>query len=284
MKAVFQDMQLQRLFDRHGYVAVDLLDSSSVSHLLAIYERFADRHADGFSATLLSPDLGYRRLANKEVEQVIALRVASIVCDYRHISSGFAVKQPGGARGRMPLHQDITMATEEGRPALSLWIPLVEVNDRNGSLEMVAGSHRLNRKPRAPGTTFAASLFEAEIRDRYISTIAMQPGQAVFMDQALFHSSSPNLSPRPRPVAVSVLVPREQPLVYYHRQEIDGRILLERFEVPDDFFLYHAVGSRPARGLSTGFVEETAEPISLEDIASAVGCGPEEQSPLTYSE
>jgi hypothetical protein len=269
MKPVFQDLQLQRLFDRCGYVTVDLLDPRSISLLLAVFERFVDRHTDSFSATLLSPDLEYRRLANDEVQSIIAPRVASVVRDYRHVSSGYAVKRPDTSRGRMPLHQDITMVPEGGRPALSLWIPLVDVDEINGSLEMVAGSHRLNRKPRAPGTDFAARLFEAEIRDRYLSTIVLRAGQAVFMDQAVFHCSSSNLSPRFRPVAVSVLVPREQPLIYYHRQEIDGRVLLERFEVPDDFFLYHAVGSRPARGLSTGFVEEAAEPISLEDIALA---------------
>lgn len=261
-RRIFHNQELERRFKRDGYVVVKLLSRAKACQLLETFDRFADHHRQGFTASLLSPDLEYRRMVNEEVMRLIGPHVAALLRDYRHICSGFAVKQPDPERGAMPLHQDITMVPEGGRPALSLWAPLVDTNHHNGCLQVVAGSHLLNRRPRAPGTPSAAQAHEAEIRALYLRAIEARAGEAILLDQATFHASPANMSTAVRPVAVSVLAPLEQPVVYYHRHLTEAGVMLEGFEVREDFYLSHQLGTRPEAALSFGLVNEMAEPIS----------------------
>ena len=168
----------------------------------------------------------------------------------------------------MPLHQDITMVKEGGRPAISLWCPLVDVDRGNGCLEVVAGSHLLGGGPRAPGTAFIGRQAEAEIRARYLRPLPLGAGQAVLMNQAVFHASPPNASATSRPVAVSVLAPREKPLVYYHRHATGSDVRLEEFEVADDFYVRHLLGARPEQGRSLGFIREAQDRLSPAALAT----------------
>lgn len=80
------------------------------------------------------------------------------------------------------------------------------------------------------------------------------------MDQALIHSSRPNLSDRPRVAAVAMLRAAEDGLVYYHRTEVDGEIRLQRFSAPADFHLRQELGFPPHAGELVGVEPERVAP------------------------
>ena len=167
----------------------------------------------------------------------------------------------------MPLHQDITMVADTGpRPGISLWAPLVDVNENNGCLQIVPGSHPLNRKPRGPRTPFAAAHLEAEIRARYLRFLRLKAGQGVVIAHALFHASGPNRSAEIRPVVTSVLIPEEKRMIYYQREETEAGASLEAFEVDDAFLRRHRLGLRPDGGRRLGTVAEEFDDIQASTL------------------
>jgi hypothetical protein len=237
----------QWAFERDGYVVVAALPPRDVARLLEIFARVSSHHTGGFSATILDADVGYRAEVHTAVSAVLVPAMADVLRDYRIVCGGFAVKQPG-ERSRMGWHQDISLVPPTSRPALSVWAPLIDVDAENGCLQVIPGSHRWHRAPRAPGTPFVWRSRRPEL-DASARAVPMRAGEVLVMDNALFHGSPPNRGAHVRPVAAAPFTPTEAPLVYYHRVEktsAAGAVALECFHVDAAFYLTHRLGVRPA--------------------------------------
>lgn len=244
---VLVDLGRQWAFERDGYVIAETLTSRDVTRLSDIFTRVRGHHTGGFSATILDADDGHRADVHAAVSAVLVPALAGVLRGYRLVCGGFAVKQPD-ERSRMPWHQDISLVPPASRPALSVWVPLIDVDAENGCLSLIPGSHRWHRAPRAPGTPF---VWRSRLRELEASAraVPMRAGEVLVMDNALFHGSAPNRGDRVRPVAAAPFTPVEAPLVYYHRVEAapGSRVVrLECFQVDAGFYLTHRLGTRPA--------------------------------------
>jgi len=262
-----RDVHAETSFIRDGYVVVELLSPRDLARLHEVFARHADLHAGPFSASLLITDAAARGRVHRAVAAVLAPALSHVLSGYRSVFCGFAVKAPCTNGGEMPLHQDISFSRPEGRPAVSVWAPLVEVSDLNGCLVLVPGSHLVNTGARAPGSTSAADSMQAYAQAGLLHELPMRPGEAVVMDQRLLHASPGNRSNAVRAVATAVAIPAEEALRYYHRSVVDGVALLEGFVVDDDFYLGHLLGSRPKRGTSLGVATEHVDFIHLRALA-----------------
>jgi ectoine hydroxylase-related dioxygenase (phytanoyl-CoA dioxygenase family) len=189
------------------------------------------------------------------------------------VVGSFAVKQPSrdDDDGFVGLHQDLSFVDEPRFAGISLWCPLEEVDERNGCLAVVVGSHRFNSFYREPCSLPYPDLVPL-LEHNYLTQLPMAPGRALLMDNRLFHESKPNRTPRTRLVAAGVAVPRESRLLYCHRDLDAAPDRLEVFEVPDDFYVRHSIGQRPREGHHAATVprrvaELTADRLREESVA-----------------
>lgn len=265
------DARAEADFARDGCAVVGLLSPAELDRLQAAFARHAVLHEGPFAASLLIPDAAARGAVHHAVQAVLAPALARVLAGYRSVFCGFAVKAPCTDGGEMPLHQDISFSRPEGRPAVSVWAPLVDVSGLNGCLVLVPGSHRVNTGARAPGSTPAADSLQAYAQAGLLRELPMRRGEAVVMDQRLLHASPGNRSQAVRAVATAVAVPAEEGLRYYHRSVVDGVALLEGFAVEDDFHLGHPLGSRPARGTRLGVAPERVDFIHPRTLAPRPG-------------
>lgn len=63
------------------------------------------------------------------------------------LGAAFQVKPPSD-RSQLNPHQDSSLLDEASRPGIYCWVPLVDVDERNGWLEVLPGSHRLGNVQR----------------------------------------------------------------------------------------------------------------------------------------
>jgi len=115
-----------------------------------------------------------------------------------------AVKSPGG--GALHFHQDNQYTVHDG-PSINLWTALEPVDEGNGCLQIVTGSHR-------GGTLPAVATAEnhrgvSGVPDR-VTVLRMQPGDCVAFSRLTVHGSGINHTPMPR-VAYAV---------QYHREDV----------------------------------------------------------------
>ena len=256
-----------RRLEQTGFTCVSLFSPDQLGTLLTVWNDFARYHRGGFSSTLLLDD-GLRRDVHQALSRHAAPALARVMPSHRAIFLGFVNKDPG-SQTPMPMHQDITMTEEERRPGISLWAPLVDVDETNACLRVVPGSHRLNRVPRAPGSPFPAADIEDAVTRDLARPVPLRAGEAVLIDQRLFHASGRNETPSARPVLAAVLIPRDQAAHYVHRTITGSIPELELFEMPDDFLLSCRLGSPPRSGFLKRTMPESVEPLSFERIARA---------------
>jgi ectoine hydroxylase-related dioxygenase (phytanoyl-CoA dioxygenase family) len=125
------------------------------------------------------------------LEAVIALPDAYE--QHQHIDGPVRFDRVVG-RARRPYQGDLS-----GLPpyAVTLCVPLCDVDEDNGPTALWPGSHRTSLRPRPPG--------EAEIRRRFPEEHMVGPfGRTFYFDYRLFHCGRPNLTSEPRPVLMFV--------------------------------------------------------------------------------
>ncbi len=107
-------------------------------------------------------------------------------------------KVPKVAAGAVPWHQDKSYWPDaNSNPVITCWIPLVDSTLENGCLHLIPGTHRkrviAHHQETYSGTGFLA-LPENEINGRKIVALPMSAGSAIFFNDRLLHSSTPNNS------------------------------------------------------------------------------------------
>jgi hypothetical protein len=234
-----------------GFAVVPFLEPEALAALRQSYQSLAQRPAAGFTSTILSPDRGHRAAVDAAIRRTIAPAAGRLLPEYRVAFCTFAIKPAGPWDSAVPLHQDWAFVDEERSHSLGLWIPLQDVDRENGCLQVVPGTHAFPHAPRAACTPFAYPELAAELME-CLDTIPMRAGEAMVFDNRLFHCSPPNASGAERVAATAVLVPREEPMRYYHVVNPRQPAVVEVFAVADEFFLHHQPGTRPEGVASLG--------------------------------
>lgn len=112
---------------------------------------------------------------------------------HQHVDGPLRFDRLVGGR-REPYRGDLS-----GLPpyAVSLCVPLCDVDDLNGPTAIWLGSHKAALRPKPPG--------EAEVARRYrLAPMAGPFGRAFLFDFRVFHGGMPNDSREPRPLLIAV--------------------------------------------------------------------------------
>jgi hypothetical protein len=265
-RRVFKDKRRDAELKSDGYVILDLLTAEDVSRLTGFYEQFSHCHQDDFSATILTEEFDSRKRIHDTLSAVFRARLLSVLHNYKIVLASYAVKLPRTEDSKVGLHQDFTFIDEQAHIGLSIWCPLVEVNRNNGWLGVLRGSHDFNSNLRAASSLPYSDQLLAAIEKKYLTRLPMRPGQCLFMDNRVFHSSPPNRSRHRRVVAAGIAVPAEGQLLYCHYDLHTDNGHLEVYEVPDDFYLRHIVGTRPREGTRLADAPRIVSPLTEEMI------------------
>jgi ectoine hydroxylase-related dioxygenase (phytanoyl-CoA dioxygenase family) len=110
----------------------------------------------------------------------------------------FVTKLPdtGELRSDIPMHQDGGYGELEPATDVTIWLPLVDTDARNGALYVVPGSHALGRVEHASAAVNPAL---REARGGEPVLVPLAAGEAIAFSGLLLHGSGPNRSDRERP-------------------------------------------------------------------------------------
>jgi len=227
----FRDHQLDERYERHGYVVVPGAARSVVRPLLEVHRSTVGSAPAGFHSTPYSQDAEQKLAVHRQVSAALRPVVEDLLTGHRILLSSFISKRRG-AEGVMPPHQDWTFVDEPEAVSMNFWVPLVDVDRRNGALSVLPGGHRVPANIRGSGTSNSFSQVEAFAAGRMVE-VPMAAGDVILHDHRLLHASPPNTRRRPRITAGCALVPVGCTAVHY-RQVSPGR--LERLVLEDRFF------------------------------------------------
>src|SRR5687767_5451043 len=170
-------------------------------------------------------------MASERITQFFLPHFERLLINFTPFGSSFLYKTPGSG-SELAMHQDWTIVDETRHMALNIWVPLCDVDENNGALHVLPGSHRHILPIRCPTLPFFFSGNE-ELLNKYVIPMYVKAGQAVVLNQRLVHGSTANKSDKIR-IAITSGVKTKDAQMYFH-YKVPGKDVLEVYKEADDF-------------------------------------------------
>src|SRR5262245_33742673 len=238
-RPVFKDSALQRRYEELGYVSFPLLDGNAVREIADAYAALAieDHYGIGYRVSLYTSALDTRRRAREMlIEKACPALDAWLVNRHPYMAT-YLVKEAGGRW--IPAHQDWSHCDESLDDSVMCWVPLGDVDEHNGGLGFINGSHRYFDYLRA----FPYEVLDTPVRRHgprlipYLNILEMRAGDVVVFNNRIVHGSLRNDGGQARLAFSFALHPEGEPLLGYYVKP-DGRAdTLLRYRVTPEFYL-----------------------------------------------
>jgi hypothetical protein len=240
MKAILRDPLLEKELSEKGFVVVPFLNENEVDALTAFYYGRHDRALDGMYATAHTPDISLRMAMNDFIKEQFKRPIAEFFCNANALGGSFIAKGKG-ERGTLHPHQDWNIVDESQFRSFNIWVPLVDLHEHNGAIQIIPGSHLWDLTFRSGNIPFAYQDQIDKINTQ-LQPLYMKKGEALIYDHRLIHASGTNETDEIRLAAVFGIIPDEAEMRYYHQKD---RETIEVYESNKEFFLYGNIFEGP---------------------------------------
>lgn len=273
-KRIFKDSNLNQKFEKKGFVVIDLLNSEEFVKLTELYYKLFNAYQGEKSNTNADYDLSFFRQSG-EIKQKIFNSIWSffkdyidtVLPEYEPLIINMFNKKPG--TGEVPIHQNWTFVDEDEYTSVSVWIPLCDVSRKNGTLEVVPGTHMNVSKYRGPSIPWAFNGLEKVLKKKYMEPLNLTKGQVAILDDSIIHYSADNYSDKERPTIQLILKPKKAKAIHYHSKEINkGK--LDVFEVDAQFFMHFNMNEQNISAPLLKTINFTPPIVKEKDILEAV--------------
>jgi hypothetical protein len=240
MRQSFKDNNLQKQFDQNGYVKVQLLDEHELKQIQKLHldlNQDAEKYLQpNFFISIYHPDTNYRRNVNIGLKPILAKATEKYLINFKPAYGNFVIKK-NGAGSEIDLHHDWSFVDESQYDAVNVWCPLTNISENNGPLGVIRGSHKFELGIRGRQILFPFTKVANFIKEKYVTPVYAQPGEAIIFNNKMIHMSSENYSDDPRVALTMIMTPAEAQLYQYYHRPGTEHDLIEMLEVDEDFFI-----------------------------------------------
>jgi len=277
MEQLFQDANLQAQIEKDGVVTIPFLSAEEVQTIRAFYNNIhpkgeAPQMRDGIHMTIWCTDKAYKLQVKSAIDAAVQRACEQVFTAHRRINPVFITKRKGKDT-TFPIHQDWSIVDETKHTAFNLWIPLHDVDETNGALWFVKGSHKITTYVRGPGVLFPNLYGIKEHVRPLMSPACVKAGTAVIFYHRVIHGSPPNQTNTDRIVAALSIVPQQVPLQIFFQKDQASPLEVYR---PHDEFIYDydnvrddtskiPPGKQPVE-LRNSYTSPTLTPKSFDDF------------------
>lgn len=230
---IFQSPAHESFFLKNGYLIVDHYSDEEIDSLLA---RYAEANPSITSEYFSTIDSGYemKNKINALLNPFFTSFTKRIFTKHQYIFGAFTVKKTGDESVK-PSHQDWSFVDERTDCGIGLWCPLVEVDEYNGCLGVLPGSHNYMFNYRGTGTKTEFEAVSQYMEKHLFKFLPMKKGQVLVFDNRIIHFSKPNKSSAQRIVAGCATARSDAQLLHYVGKE-NGKTI-QMLEVERSFFI-----------------------------------------------
>jgi hypothetical protein len=237
---LFHQQEFNQEIAEKGYAVVQFLNKAEVKALNDFFYQHHNTLPDGMYASSHAGDFTFRQLMNNEIKRVCARAIDVTFSEVTPLGATFMVKSKG-EHGSLHPHQDWSIVDEEQFNSYNIWLPLVDVNEQNGTLLILPNSHNWLTNIRGLNIPSSYQLVTDEVW-KYLVPINLKAGEAFVYDHRLLHASGVNHTSLPRLVIVYGIIPAKAEMRYYFGN--NGSI--EEYACSPDFYFNETITQGPA--------------------------------------
>lgn len=260
--------ELQSQLRRSGYLVLpDVIPQAAIDELVRMGNDFVERLDEPFGDLFLAAG----RIENAALREEVTDAAGNVLRDYLEplfvsgsevLGAAFQVKPPSDQSELNP-HQDSSLLDEATQLGAYCWVPLVDVDELNGWLTVVPGSHRLGNVQRTLNVPWQFEGQEDVFRNHGVG-LKMAAGSVAIFDAALVHGSPPNRSNEIRFALNNFAKPKNAPMVHFFADDETTEGFVEAWEIDTSFFLEENIMERPS-GRYRSLGERPHVRVSLDD-------------------
>lgn len=259
VRPVFQDQKLQEQFDKDGFVHLPaFLSAEGVAELKAAYYELLPESGGALTAeeadfkskseitydfTFIDRNWEYKQKVFDRITAAFEAHYTSILDDFTPIIANFIFKAEDA--GEVPLHQNWAFVDEYKYTSVSIWVPLVDSNRQNGTLEIAPGSHKRFGRFRGPMVPWELDQIKEDVIRDFLIPMDAKAGDAVILDDSVVHYSNINKTDGLRLTIQLILIPSGVPSIHYHLDREQNPNEVRILEVDRDFYMKFHPWKRP---------------------------------------
>jgi len=264
-----QDANLRELLQKDGVVKIPFLTPDELVCLQTFYHEMHGKDNPpslhhGIHMTIWHHDTAYKLKIKNRISEILREASDRVFQDYRAINHQFIVKI-GGNETTFPVHQDWSVVDENLYGSLNIWIPLLDVDETNGAMWIVKGTHKTGRKIRGAGYLFPNYHPVLDSLKPYMTSFPMKAGEALLFYHSTIHGSPLNGGDCERAVVQASILPKEAPLQIYFQKDAGSPL---EVHFPEDDFSYYYKNIREDSQTSgpTGPPAKLLPPLAVHEI------------------
>lgn len=230
----FLDSKKEEEFHNLGFTTLQILDSISIIKLTNLFHYY-NENKEGFFPTTYSEKNIDRKKISKEIIEILDPFLQKNLKDFKIFAGSFITKYPD-KNSELGIHQDMTLVDESKFIGVNIWIPLCEINERNGAVHILPKSNRLIPTYRNASIPNIYDQYSDLIKE-YTKPVFLKAGEALIFDHSIIHYSPSNFSNSIR-LAVNVFISNKEATIrtcHLDTKNNDGKVLI--YEQEDNFIV-----------------------------------------------
>lgn len=247
---VFKDPLLEAEFNRKGYAKVPFLNAEEIEYLKKMFfdtiaESGGPKSANDvdfdtkseitYDFTFIDRNEDYKKKVFGIITEIFQKKADQYLNNYTPIIANYIRKKQDG--GEVPMHQNWAFVDEEKYTSVSIWVPLVDSNEENGTLQMVDGSHKRFGKLRGPMIPWELESIKEKIVSAHLTPMNVKAGEGVILDDSIVHYSNINKTPGLRLAIQLIMIPSEGGSIHYHLDRNTDKTKVQVLETNTDFYM-----------------------------------------------
>ncbi|MES2619991.1 MAG: phytanoyl-CoA dioxygenase family protein [Bacteroidota bacterium] len=269
MRKTFKDPELQRQFDKNGYVVIDLFAPDEIKRFTELYDELegakgtANTNKNTYELSFFEKDVDSKKRKFNAVYEFVKPLIDKQLDRYLPIIINLFNKEHG--TGEVPIHQNWTFVDEKKFTSVSVWCPLQPVTRKNGTLEVVPGSHKVISDYRGPSIPWVFDNLNELMKEKYMLPFELVPGQVGIVDDSVIHYSGINQTHEHRKAVQLILKPEEAPTIHCYKEN-DTDDIVTIMEVEDDYFFDFDMWKKPTGGKNKTTIQFPVHKISENEL------------------
>lgn len=239
IRQYLKNPELNAQLSSEGYVVVKLLTNDKVSDLAETFKAAQGEVIDPFYATAHHQSSEFRNQMSYAISDAISKPIDELFEDCKLLGGSFIVKTKSDQSLLQP-HQDWNIVDEREFRSFNIWMPLVDLNENNGAIEVLPKSHNWVRGVRHSSIPCAYQQVHHLVWEN-MKPLYLKAGEALIYDHSLLHASKANCSDGLRIACASGIIPNEAQMFFYWNN--DGTI--DKYESNPEYFMTENIFTRP---------------------------------------
>jgi hypothetical protein len=235
-----KDASLNTQLEKEGYVVIRMLSDKSIETLTS---KFSVSHDEDkivpFYATAHHQDTDFREQMGDAILKELKPAVDETFIDCELLGGSFIVKTKSDQSLLQP-HQDWNIVDENDHRSFNIWIPLVDLTEKNGAIEVLPKSHTWLRGYRHSSIPCAYQQVHNLVWEN-MKPLYLKAGEALVYDHSMLHASKANNTDQLRIAIASGVKPKEAEMFFYWNN--NGTV--EQYRSSPEFFMSQDIFAGP---------------------------------------